>query len=167
MNRIFLSLPAILFDYQGIQDDFEGIMKGRWIPSQNLHLTLSFFGDRFEKEFLIDTLSSLKLTTQPIELKGMGLFKHNKVLYAKIQAPALQDLHMQVNKTLDISDTQKFVPHVSLMRIKEITDQNLLRTKIQAYDAKAIGELKPTIQLLQSHLAPEGAKYSLLHTFER
>ena len=39
-NRLFLALPAILDDYEAIQSDFAEVLKGRWVPPENLHLTL-------------------------------------------------------------------------------------------------------------------------------
>ena len=167
MNRIFLSVPATLFDYQKIKDDFDGIVQGRWITLENLHLTLCFFGADYDKEFLIDKLSTLKLKTEPSELKGIGFFEHNKILYAKVQSPAIHSLHLQITKALNIIDTQEFIPHITLMRIKTINDISLLKNTIQTYKTETIGELDPTLQLLQSHLNPDGASYTLLHDFSR
>jgi len=165
MNRIFLALPVILSDYKGIQNDFDDIVQGRWVPTQNLHLTLQFFGHTFEKEFLIERLSRLQLKADASELKGLQCFNDNKVLYAKTDNPSLQIVHRQVAEALDLPHDEAFIPHVTLMRIKKIHHEDLLHKRIHLYDQKVIGRLHPTLQLIQSLLTPEGAIYTLLKEF--
>ena len=164
MNRFFLAQPVTLLDYKGIQNDFDHIIQGRWVPTQNLHLTLQFFGPTFEKEFLIDRLSKLHLRAEISEIKGLECFKDNQILYAKTLNPSLNILHAQVEEALDLPH-QEFIPHISLMRIKKIHHEDLLHKRIHLYDQKVIGTLHPTIQLIESKLTPEGAIYTLIKEF--
>jgi len=38
MKRLFLSLRAELSGYSKLQPDFSGLLKGRWVKSENLHI---------------------------------------------------------------------------------------------------------------------------------
>jgi RNA 2',3'-cyclic 3'-phosphodiesterase len=165
MNRLFLALPVTIFDYQSLQDDFEGLIKGKWTIPQNLHLTLSFFGNIFEKEFLIKTLSTRKLQIEPSALEGLSLLMHNKILYAPTQNDSLLTLHTQIREALMLPSEQEFIPHVTLMRIKKINHPTRFEQKLKTYDKKIIGTLQPRIQLIQSQITATGAQYTLLKEF--
>jgi len=165
MNRLFLALSVTLFDYQNLQDDFEHIIQGKWIPVQNLHLTLKFFAGQFEKEFLIERLSELNLQVEPSCLKGLELFEDGLVLYAKTQNPSILALHREVEKALMLSSAQEFTPHVTLMRIKKIHHRTLFEKRLRLYNEKLLGKVEPKIELIQSTLTPEGAKYTSIKVF--
>jgi 2'-5' RNA ligase len=165
MNRLFLAQPVTLFDYQSIQNDFKDVVTGRWVPMQNLHLTLQFFGDKFEKQFILDKLYTLQIKTISSDLIGLSLLNDNTILYAKTQDSSIQKLHKELEKTFDLSCTQEFIPHITLMRIKKINHLELLEKRLRLYDDKVIGILQSKIQLIQSHLTPQGAKYTLLEEF--
>ena len=158
-------MPVTLFDYKTIQEDFKEILHGRWVRSQNLHLTLKFFGDTYDKEFLIQRLSSLNLQAEASELKSLALLNENKILYAQTQNPSLQRIHAQIQKAFILPDEQAFIPHITLMRIKKIPDKIVLDEKIKKYEDKPIGKLHPKIELIQSVLTPQGAKYTTLKVF--
>jgi 2'-5' RNA ligase len=165
MNRLFLAIPVTIFDYKSLQDDFEGLIKGKWTIPQNLHLTLNFFGNTFEKEFLIKTLSTLKLKAEPSDLKGLTLLTQNKILYAQTENGSLSTLHTQIRAALMLPSGQEFIPHVTLMRIKKINHPTLFEQKLRTYDKKIIGTIHPKVQLIQSHVTSTGAQYTLLKEF--
>jgi len=162
MNRFFLALPVTLYDYEELQNDFNELMTGRWVPSQNLHLTLQFFGDRFKKDFLIQELSRLHLQTKSSEIRGLELFHHKKILYAKTDNPSLKTLYQTLQESFPTPVQEEFIPHITLMRIKKIQDQALLEQKIKMYDEKTVGILHPKIQLIQSYLGSGAAKYECI-----
>jgi 2'-5' RNA ligase len=165
MNRLFLAIPVTIFDYKSLQDDFEGLIKGKWTITQNLHLTLNFFGNTFEKEFLIKTLSTLKLKAEPSDLKGLTLLTQNKILYAQTQNNSLFTLHNQIREALTLPSEQEFIPHVTLMRMKKINHPTLFEQKMRTYDDKVIGTVHPKIQLIQSHVTSTGTQYTVLKEF--
>jgi 2'-5' RNA ligase len=61
-------------------------------------------------------------------------------------------------------DEQEFIPHVTLMRIKKISNRTLLDERIREYKEKPVGLLHPKIELIQSNLTPQGAQYSVVKT---
>jgi len=162
MNRFFLAIPVTIYNYEELQNDFNDLIKGRWVPSQNLHLTLQFFGDRFTKDLLIQKLSRLDLQIKPSEIRGLELFFHKKILYAKTDNPSLKTLHEKIQETFLISSQEEFIPHITLIRIKNIQDQVLLEQKLKMYHKNTIGILHPNIQLIQSHLGSGAAKYECI-----
>ncbi len=165
MNRLFLAQPVTLFDYEALQHDFENIIIGRWVPLQNLHLTLQFFADKYEQEELIATLSGLELKAEASEIKGLDCFEHNQILYAKTDNSLVKTLHEQIIKLFDLPQKQEFIPHITLMRIKRVPHKELLEKRLRLYDDKPIGILQPSIQLIHSELTPKGAKYTVIKEF--
>ena len=158
-------MPVTLFDYPRLQDDFSEIIRGRWVTPQNLHLTLNFFGNTFEKEFLAKTLGALKFKAEASDLKGLSVLEHNKILYARTDNHSIFQLHAQIQDALMLPSEQEFIPHVTLMRIKKIYQNALFEKKVTAYDDKIIGTLHPKIQLIQSRITPTGAQYTVLNEF--
>ncbi|MCJ7765744.1 MAG: hypothetical protein MUP09_07370, partial [Thiovulaceae bacterium] len=81
-KRLFLALPAILDNYDAIKRDFAETVDGRWIPPENLHLTLSFFGVTDDPQALVERLSSMRLDVTPSTIRGLGCFVKKRILYA-------------------------------------------------------------------------------------
>lgn len=159
-------MPVTLFDYKRLQSDFEQSVHGRWTPQPNLHLTLQFFGQRYHKEFLISTLSALHLKAEDSELKGLALLKKNRILYAKTQNTSLSSLYLRVQNAFGLFDAREFTPHVTLMRITNIPHDELLQKRMLQYENKLIGKVHGEILLMQSHLEPEGVRYSVVKSLD-
>ncbi len=165
MNRLFLAVPAILDDYDALQKDFSEVISGRWVPSESLHMTLSFFGDRFEKEVLVEKLSDLKLEVMPSQMRGLGYFKKSRILYVVVENPALETVYKRVNTFFDIPVKKPFLPHVTLMRIKKIVDAKEFYHQLHVYRDRPLGSLGSKVELMQSELHPDGARYALIKRF--
>ncbi len=162
MDRFFLAMPVTLFDYESLRTDFEHIVHGRWVAQPNLHLTLQFFAQSYEKEFLLKTLDTLHLQAKSSELKGLALLNHSRILYAKTQNSSLFCLHEKIQDAFGLCDTQEFTPHVTLMRIKNVPHDELLQKRLLQYEKNVVGKVHGEIFLMQSHLNPEGARYSVI-----
>ena len=164
-KRLFLALPAVLDDYQAIQDDFSKVISGRWTLPQNLHLTLSFYGDKFKQEELLQRLSSLKVELAPSMIRGLGYFEKRKILYANVENSALAPLYERLNTLFDLPTKNVFVPHVTLMRVKTVVDKDTFHEKLDAYHERQIGMLESSLELMESELHPAGARYTLVQRF--
>jgi 2'-5' RNA ligase len=164
-NRLFLAIPALIDDYEAVQRAFSGAIRGHWIPPEKLHLTLSFFGTAFEQEALIEGLSSLSFDLQPSPIRGFGYFARNRVFYANVENPALEELYKQVNSLFEIPTKRGFVGHVTMMRFKEILDQDRLDEQLTLSRDEEVGRLETHPLLMASELHPEGAIYSVLKRF--
>lgn len=102
---------------------------GRWVPPENLHITLRFLGevDGRDTDFVDAALAGIRAPRFPLRLKGVGAFTSGqrvKAVYAGIEKqPAIQHLHDKVESAVVRAglapEGQKYTPHVTLTRPKE------------------------------------------------
>jgi 2'-5' RNA ligase len=136
MPRLFtgLEIPAdVSLDLQIMQG---GIPGARWMDPANHHLTIRFIGDietGVAREIALG-LEALRFTPFKVRLKGVGLFGGNKPhsLYAGLEENAelrrLHDQHQRLCQTLGLpAEHRKFLPHVTLARLKEAEPRALQR----------------------------------------
>ncbi len=165
-SRLFLALPAILDDYDEIKKDFAETVDGRWIPPENLHLTLSFFGAADDPQALAERLSSMRLDVTPSVIRGLGCFAKKKILYATVENPSLDVLYKEVNIFFGLPVKSAFIGHVTLMRFKKIVDSERFYNQLAFYRDRQIGSLGADPVLLQSTLHADGARYALIKEFD-
>jgi len=150
----------------------------RWVPTQNMHLTLKFLGDTTTShlEFLKQLLArEANLHPQfSFQLGGLGAFPNSKrprLLWIGIQAPA--DL-ASLQKSIESGTTRlgyeqeerAFSPHLSIGRVR----QNLNPPEVQkirtALDTIQLGNIGLArvdfIHLYKSDLQPSGSIYTKL-----
>ncbi|NOR56889.1 MAG: RNA 2',3'-cyclic phosphodiesterase [Sulfurimonas sp.] len=166
MNRLFLALRAQLNDYDQLQSDFLASIKGRWVADENLHITMCYFGDTFDVDELLERLPPLLEVLKTIPLESLGYFEHNNILYAKAKSRTLETLQASICASLSLSNTQLFIPHVTLIRIKDIHNKKAFKQMLKNYKNKTIGELDTCFELINSHLYSSGASYESIKRFE-
>ncbi len=164
-NRLFLALPAVLDDYTSLQKAYDGVIAGRWVAPENLHLTLNFFGDLFEQEALSAQLSTLSFSLPPLPIKGVGYFAKNRILYARVEEQGLADIYRLVSTLLGLPTKETFIPHVTLMRVKQIIDEEAFHARLERYATVKLGMLGEETVLMQSELHSDGARYSVVERF--
>ena len=94
-------------------------VRGNFTPEENLHLTLAFIGEMKEPEKVAAALQTLKFKPFRLTLDNMGCFgdilwvgvKGNQGLTGAVRGvrDALENAQIRY-------DTQKFVPHITLIR---------------------------------------------------
>ena len=166
MNRLFLAIRAQLHDYSSLQSDFLGSTKGRWVASENLHLTMCYFGDTYSIDDLLKILSVVVEEVEPLTLTSLGYFEHNKILYAKVKSKKLERLQSSISSLFSLPNEKLFIPHVTLMRIKDIHNKNAFKQILENYKDKTIGRLDTRLELINSHLSPDGVEYESVKRFE-
>lgn len=153
-----------------------GVPGARWIPQENLHLTLRFLGDTEtnQAEDLVGELSALHAPSFSLRLNGVGLFgdrKRTRMIWAGVESqPALTHLQKKVEQAAQRAgfdpERRKFHPHVTLARLRDAP-----RSKIQQF-LHANGHLSTTafevetFTLYRSFLSSDGARYEALYDFE-
>jgi len=158
--------------YQKLQKEFKNSIVGRWTPLQNLHITYKFIGNVDETE-LKNIYQQLKqeINSQReinINLNGLGAFPsiyNPKILYIKAeeQNDHLTAIHNTIEQKLKYigipENEKKFIPHITLMRIKKYKIENFLKTihNYQNYNFGTIKEIE--INIIESILTPKGAVY--------
>lgn len=166
MKRIFLALRAKIDDYDKLKSDFSDVIQGRWIPEENLHLTLCFFGDKYDLDELVEKMPNLSGEIEELDISSLGYFKHNNILYACVNSKKLQILHSLVCDTFLIQHPEKFIAHVTLMRIKNIKYQEEFNKILDDHKDKRLGKTKAEFELLESTIMhPGGAKYKSIKRY--
>lgn len=150
----------------------------RWIPPQNIHLTLKFLGNiaASHMDFLKQLLHQTADSHQPfdVQIGGIGSFPNSKlprVLWAGVHAPA--DL-ASLQKTIETGaarlgyekEARPFSPHLTLGRVRQGIDPRDLQKISSALNGIQIGNIGSArvdaVHLYKSELRPEGSVYTKL-----
>jgi RNA 2',3'-cyclic 3'-phosphodiesterase len=151
----------------------------RWVDPQNLHLTLRFLGNTEDSQ-LVNINNALDALIPQfehfnLEIEGLGLFgKRNapKILWAGVNIP--QNIYDLVTKIEDIvcnagfeEETKPYSPHLTLCRIRALSDTSLLLDTVNQY--KQTHFLKQDVNqivLYESVLKSFGAVYVPISIFD-
>ena len=112
-----------------------GIPGARWIDRESYHITLRFAGDIDEAQAreLAGALDRVEAAPFTLQLKGVDVFGGNKphslhvTLAASPELKRLQAAHERVCQLMGFEpEGRKFIPHVSLARLKDAPALDLL-----------------------------------------
>ena len=152
----------------------------RWVPAQNIHLTLKFLGDvsLANLEVLKKILASEVSKYAPFEISvgELGAFpsiRRPRVIWVGVQAP--QDLSiLQHGIETEMAglgyapENREFSPHLTLGRISRNASSQDLRKIGDVLSTNKVGYLGAarvfSVNLFRSDLKPGGAVYSKLMT---
>ena len=150
----------------------------RWVPTQNMHLTLKFLGDTatshldFIKQLLTREANSHQQFT--LQLSGLGAFPNSRrprLLWIGIHAPA--DL-ASLQKSIESGTTRlgyeqeerAFSPHLSIGRVRQSLnppEMQKIRTALDTIQLGNIGTARvDSVHLYRSDLQPSGSIYTKL-----
>ena len=150
----------------------------RWVPPQNVHLTLKFLGDVSTSNLdLIKQMLTTEAAQHPcfeMQLEGIGSFPNSRrprVIWIGLHAPAaLESLQRGIESASArlgyTSEEKSFSPHLTIGRVK----QNLSAPEIQhiraGLEETKIGLLGTVhvdaAHLFKSDLQPAGSVYTRL-----
>lgn len=151
----------------------------RWVEQGNLHLTLTFLGETEEKiiRILCGALDERckGFGTFSIVLSGTGIFKNYRdprvVWTGILPSPRLDMINGLVMNTLNdlqirIED-RPFKPHLTIGRIRSLSDNERLKSIIEEYKNTDLQEVAVNeIILYESILLPAGPLYKPLKRFD-
>lgn len=137
-SRLFVALtpPApVRTELAALADDF--LADTRWVPADNLHLTLRFIGDTApeKQEQIEEALARVRVEPFVLPVGELGVFPPRgpaKVLWAGVGGghTRLFQLRKQVDEALlavDMTiDVRTFAPHFTVARLGENTDAKRL-----------------------------------------
>ncbi len=149
----------------------------KWIPPENLHITLKFLGNVPENTLervkeLLQGISSFK--TFRLRFKGTGFFpgrKRPRVIWIGITDSnilrSLQEIIEERMSALGFAKEERpFSPHLTIGRIRSLRDQERLNEVIEAIKDREFGIIDvDRIFLMKSDLRPGGAVYSVIAEF--
>ena len=108
-------------------------VRGRYVPAENLHMTLAFIGEVPEAEPVLEAIDAVPFEAFPITLDGVGVFG-NGMLWAGIRpSEPLEQLVKRLRRGLAEAeipfDRQGFRPHITLIRSFE-TEKGLPEIRV-------------------------------------
>jgi 2'-5' RNA ligase len=172
MLRLFVAIPLP----EAVQDRLErlgfGIPGANWLPGENMHITLRFIGDASETEAAdIDaSLTAIRAPAFEATIESVGHFgslRQARSLWAGVaRNAALSHLREKVESAVvragQPPEGRKFVPHVTLARIRGETGHHLANFLAQ-HSLLRIGPVAiDHFALFHSHLKRDRALYEVL-----
>jgi 2'-5' RNA ligase len=188
--RTFIAVEIPPHVQEQIQQETEPLRKAigaslvRWVPVQNIHLTLKFLGDVSPAS--VDILSQMlraeadSCPAFDMHISGVGSFpslRRPRVLYIGIQAPApkrasglceLEALYRGIESACARlgyeSEGRDFSPHLTLGRVKQdasALDQQRIRRTLEETKIDSLGTARVnSVHLYKSDLKPTGSVYT-------
>lgn len=137
MLRLFVALPLPPEVRTRLSLLGGGVPGARWIPPESLHLTLRFVGevDGGTAQDIAEALDGIDAPPFALTLTGIDTFGQGeaaRVLWVGVERePALLELRERVESALRFAgiapDPQKYIPHVTLARLKKPSVGALMR----------------------------------------
>jgi 2'-5' RNA ligase len=181
--RAFIAVEIPLELREAIHEAIAPIQKDigasvRWVPVENMHLTLKFLGDVSPANVeMLSQMLGAEANLFPcfnLRLHGLGAFpdqKRPRVLYIGVQAPAtLEALHRGIesaSRRLGYeSEERGFSPHLTIGRVKQTitpTEQQTVRRALEETRIDSLGTARvDSVHLYKSDLKPMGSVYTRL-----
>ena len=173
--RLFVALALPEGHRQQLSRLCHGVRDARWVPVENMHLTLRFIGEVEEPRLpeIAGALGRVKGEQFPLTLSGLGHFgsgRRIRSLWAGTEpCAALAQLQSRIDATLRHAevppDGRRFTPHVTLARLKNGAAQ-----QVGAWiEANGLFRTDPfpveQFVLFESYLSHTGAIYSPVAEF--
>lgn len=168
---------------QEIEKATSGLRAGkydvRWVPAQNLHITLKFLGDtredllhKIEKKLLEVSSSHMAFNAK---LYSIGVFPSNRnprVVWLDIpDADSLIKLQVIIEESMVslgfIKEIRPFYPHLTIGRIRSLRGRDSLLKAIETLKDCDFGNIEVNkVSLMKSEVKPSGAEYMPLAEFD-
>ena len=137
MLRLFVALPLPPEVRTRLSLLGGGVPGARWMPPESLHLTIRFIGevDGGTAQDIAEALDGIDASPFALTLTGIDTFGQGeaaRVLWVGVERePALLELRERVESALRFAgiapDAQKYIPHVTLARLKKPSVGALMR----------------------------------------
>ena len=168
-TRLFIAVDLPFELKQKIDDlqkeiDLEGLKK---VNIDNLHITLCFMGEveTKEKHRIMEEFLSFKFESFNLVFGGVSAFPDEekpRVIYLKIEGN-LKELSDRIHKHLNIEIKREFVPHLTLARVKSVSDVVKIKNFFDKNKSTKLGSFNvKEIFLYSSKLMREGLEYKKL-----
>ena len=167
--RLFVAVALPAAERQRLALIGGGVPGARWLPAENLHLTLRFIGEADGHAFqdITAALQEIDAAAFDLRLSGVGYFgdKHRvRVLWAGVDGnDALRALQQRVETALVRAglppEGRKFHPHVTLARLRDAPLGRVERFLAEHGGYASLPFPVNEFVLFSSHLGGEGAVY--------
>ncbi len=169
--RLFVAIPLPFDVRERLSRLDHGLPGARWVPEDNLHLTLRFLGelDGAQAHDLDAALSRISMPAFEVSLVGLGTFGEGaklRSLWAGVEKqPELLRLREKVENACQAAglppDQRKYRPHVTLARFRQHPGKGKLQEYLSANGLLRFGPIEvDRFSLFSSYLQSSGAIYS-------
>jgi 2'-5' RNA ligase len=157
-----------------------GVTAIRWVPAENIHLTLKFLGDVSEAniEMLkkILQVEAAGCSQFEISVGGLGAYpntRHPRVIWVGIEAPPdLNNLQRAIEVATErlgyTKEERPFSAHLTLGRVSRNATPRDAHLIGEVLESKKVGFLGAAhieaVHLFKSDLRPEGSVYTKMYT---
>lgn len=173
--RLFVSINFSSQIQKYLEEIQRSIIVARMNPASGFHLTLKFLGEIPDEKVddIKKKLGKIEFKDFDIELENAGYFNGPdgkvNVIWVGLKAPQeLFDLQEDIANTLinyGEFEKRKFVPHLTLARIKLANNRDLI-AQIDKMKIQKMGMKIERFSLMQSKLSQNGPAYSELAFFK-
>ncbi len=156
----------------------KGIRDVRWVPAENLHITLKFLGAVPDEsvEEIREVLSQVSAHYSPfdVELRGMGLFPDRKrprvvwidILNSEKLIRLQEEVELFTERLGFKREERQFSPHLTIGRVRTPRTGGSLVDAVEELKNTYFGNIRvDMISLMKSDLKPTGAQYSVIAEF--
>ena len=176
MKRLFIALPLPVDVRARLATLQSGLAGGRWVSSDNMHMTLRVLSEISEPHALdvASALSEIHAPAFDLSISGIGYFEKRgfvHTVWARVEkSDALMHLHAKIESAvvrcgLD-PEQRKFTPHVTLARLKD-TPVERIGPWLETTGAVVVPPFDvSTFTLFHSELGHGGARYTPLSEYE-
>ncbi|MCO5090546.1 RNA 2',3'-cyclic phosphodiesterase [Bosea sp. (in: a-proteobacteria)] len=170
MPRLFIALEIPADIASGLALHRGGLTGARWIEPADYHVTLRFLGevDRHRANDVDDILSDLSAYPFEVTLDALGSFGGDKprAVFARVQpGKALTDLQSDLERQMRRlglpAEGRKFVPHVTLARLRDTSAAEVAHYLSLHPIVRPLGFTARRIALMSSRESTGGGPYVL------
>jgi 2'-5' RNA ligase len=182
MMRLFIALP-LPGNVEGKLGEISKLLKHqggkvRWVPPENIHMTVRFLGDTDEATVpkltqLIDRVAA-EFGPAEVTINRLGGFpnlRRPRVIWAGLAesedverlGKMARQIELAVRQLRFEKDSKGFKPHLTLGRVKDPRDLRALTSYMEEYRFEPISIHIDRLVLFKSTLTPQGAVYERLH----
>jgi len=142
----------------------------RWIPPDQLHLTLVFIGaQNIPLDDLIHKIAEIEFPSFHLEAREIGYFNSGVIWLGIEDSDPLQQLQKKLRKKLEELDLslerRKFIPHITLCRTQKIEADFMEHFSNHSFGFRCSWSID-SFQLKSSHLKQSGAIYETEAEFQ-
>ena len=150
----------------------------KYVPSQNMHFTLKFFGN-IDLDMVDDISSAVEKVIKnyssfDLNIKNCGCFPNKKVIkvlwLGLEEGSPIKDLQKDLDKEfrkLGFKKEKNFISHLTIGRVKSPKNKKEVREAIEKLENIEIGQMSVSkICLKKSTLTPQGPIYEDIKVFE-
>lgn len=175
MIRLFVALEFPEEQRERVAMVARGVTGAKWVPPENLHLTLRFIGEVPEDRYddIVYALESVESEPFMLSIAGAGHFESRsrvRALWLGVErVPELMSLHRRIDSALVRTglppEERKYIPHVSLARLNDAPPVQVSHW-LQANNMfRAMPWPVHSFVLFSSFLSRNGAIYRPEHEF--